>query len=107
MPIVEFQLKNLVKMRDSTIVQSSVCAVFLKKSTDFTIGVARSILVLSPLSLALSLPGVAGTAAEFQLQTCGCIGRRVCQSDREQSLFSWKYDELRGLGESGGRTSEK
>ena len=57
MPIVEFQLKNLVKMRDSTIVQSSVCAVFLKKSTDFTIGVARSILVLSPLSLALWLSG--------------------------------------------------
>ena len=60
-----------------------------------------------PGSLALSLPGVAGTAAEFQLQTCGCIGRRVCQIDREQSLFSWKHDELWGLGESGGRTSEK
>ena len=57
MTIVEFQLKNLVKMRDSTIVQSSVCAVFLKKSTDFTIGVARSMLVLSPLSLALWLSG--------------------------------------------------
>ena len=51
----EFQLKNLVKMRDRIIVQSSVCVVFLKKSSDFTIGVARSILVLSPLSHSLAL----------------------------------------------------
>ena len=92
----EFQLKNLVKMRDRIIVQSSVCVVFPKKSTGFTIGGfggRREASWCSPLSLT---PWLSGSLTpwrrrqrcfQFQLQTCGCIGRRVWHSDRHQSLF--------------------